>query len=93
MLDADPMLEIGRESRRASALEIELMLEIWIEIELMLEIELNDIEWERREIDARDWSRADPVLEISEGGMIRLETLVELKFLNSSFSSLSSYWN
>ena len=27
----------------------------------------------------------------SEGGMIRLETLIELKFLNSSFSSLSSY--
>ena len=26
----------------------------------------------------------------SEGGMIRLETLIELKFLNSSFSSLSS---
>ena len=30
---------------------------------------------------------------VSEGGMIRLESLVELKFLNSSFSSLSSYWN
>ena len=29
----------------------------------------------------------------SEGGMIRLETLIELKFLYSSFSSLSSYWN
>ena len=29
----------------------------------------------------------------SEGEMIRLETLIELKFLNSSFSSLSSYWN
>ena len=27
----------------------------------------------------------------SEGGMIQLEALVELKFLNSSFSSLSSY--
>ena len=26
----------------------------------------------------------------SEGGMIRLETLIELKFLNSSFSSLFS---
>ena len=26
----------------------------------------------------------------SEGGMIRLETLIELKFLNSSFSRLSS---
>ena len=30
---------------------------------------------------------------ISEGGMTRLETLIDLKFLNSSFSSLSSYWN
>ena len=30
---------------------------------------------------------------ISEGGMIRLETLIELTFLNSSFSSLSSCWN
>ena len=29
--------------------------------------------------------------EDSEGGMIRLETLAELKFLNSSFSSLSSF--
>ena len=29
----------------------------------------------------------------SEGGMLRLETLLELKSLNSSFSSLSSYWN
>ena len=28
---------------------------------------------------------------VSEGGMIRLETLIELRFLNSSFSSLSSY--
>ena len=27
----------------------------------------------------------------SEGGVIRLETLIELKFHNSSFSSLSSY--
>ena len=27
---------------------------------------------------------------LSEGGMTRLETLIELKFLNSSFSSLSS---
>ena len=27
---------------------------------------------------------------LSEGGMVRLETLVELKFLNSIFSSLSS---
>ena len=30
-------------------------------------------------------------LVLSEGGMIRLETLIELKSLNSSFSSLSSY--
>ena len=29
----------------------------------------------------------------SEGGMIRLETLIELKYLNSSCSSSSSYWN
>ena len=29
----------------------------------------------------------------SEGGMIRLETLIELKFVNSSFSSLSSCRN
>ena len=28
---------------------------------------------------------------VSEGGMIRLETLMELNFLNSSFSRLSSY--
>ena len=28
-----------------------------------------------------------------EGGMIRLETLIKLKFLNSIFSSVSSYWN
>ena len=28
--------------------------------------------------------------DLSEGGMIRLETLIELKFLNSSFLSLSS---
>ena len=27
-------------------------------------------------------------LEASEGGMIRLETLIQLKYLNSSFSSL-----
>ena len=27
---------------------------------------------------------------VSEGGMMRLETLIQLKFLNSSFSSLSS---
>ena len=27
----------------------------------------------------------------SEGGMIRLETLIELKFLDSSFSSFLSY--
>ena len=27
----------------------------------------------------------------SEGGMIQLETPIELKFLDSSFSSLSSY--
>ena len=27
----------------------------------------------------------------SEGGMLRLETLIELKFLNSSCASLSSY--
>ena len=30
---------------------------------------------------------------LSEGGMIRLETLIELKVINSSFSSLSSCWN
>ena len=30
---------------------------------------------------------------VSEGGIIRLETLIELKFINSGFSSLSSYWN
>ena len=29
----------------------------------------------------------------SEGGMIRLETLTELKLINSNFSSLSSYLN
>ena len=29
----------------------------------------------------------------SEGGMMRLETLIELKCLNSSFSNLSSYRN
>ena len=29
----------------------------------------------------------------SEWGMIRSETLIELKFVNSSFSSLSSYCN
>ena len=29
----------------------------------------------------------------SEGGMMRLETLIELKFINSSLSSLSSYRN
>ena len=29
----------------------------------------------------------------SEGGMIRLETLIKLKFLNSSCSSFSSYCN
>ena len=29
----------------------------------------------------------------SEGGMIRLEALIELKFLKSSFSSCLSYWN
>ena len=34
-----------------------------------------------------------PQCNISEGGMIRLETLIALKFINSSFSSLSSYWN
>ena len=28
----------------------------------------------------------------SEGGMVRLETLIELKFISSSFSSLSSYY-
>ena len=33
------------------------------------------------------------LLEYPEGGMTRLETLIELKFVNSSFSSLSSYWN
>ena len=36
-----------------------------------------------------NWPQIPP----SEGGMIRLETLIELKFLNSSFSSLSSHWN
>ena len=30
---------------------------------------------------------------LSKGGLIRLETLIELKFVTSSFSSLSSYWN
>ena len=29
----------------------------------------------------------------SEGGMTRLETLIELKFMKSSFSSLSPCWN
>ena len=29
----------------------------------------------------------------SEGGMIRLETLIELIFVDSIFSSLSSFWN
>ena len=29
----------------------------------------------------------------SEGGTIRLKTLIELKFLDSNFSSLSSHWN
>ena len=29
--------------------------------------------------------------QVSEGGMIRLQTLIELTCLNSSFSSLSSY--
>ena len=39
-------------------------------------------------------SDLDPVIgPPSGGGMIRLETLIELKFLNSSFSSLSSCWN
>ena len=28
-----------------------------------------------------------------KGGMIRSETLIELKFINSCFSSLSSSWN
>ena len=31
--------------------------------------------------------------QMSEGGMIRLETFFELKFMHSSFSSLSSYCN
>ena len=35
----------------------------------------------------RSWSR------VSGGGMIRLETLIELKSLHSSFSSSSSDWN
>ena len=30
---------------------------------------------------------------ILEGGLIRFETLIELKSLNSSCSSLSSYWH
>ena len=30
-------------------------------------------------------------LRVSEGVMTRLESLIELKYLNSSFSSLSSY--
>ena len=29
----------------------------------------------------------------SGGGMIRLETLIELRFINSSFTSFSSCWN
>ena len=29
--------------------------------------------------------------QVREGGMMRMETLIELKFLNSSFSSLYSY--
>ena len=32
-----------------------------------------------------------PLLQDSEGEMMRLETLIELEFLNSSFSSLSPY--
>ena len=40
------------------------------------------------------WGSLVPeALLISEGGMIGLETLIELKFLNSSFSSLSSRRN
>ena len=33
-----------------------------------------------------------PEILLSEGGMIRLKTLSELKFINSSFSSCSSCW-
>ena len=36
-------------------------------------------------------SAGAPLVAVSEGEMIRLETLVELKFINSSSSSLSSY--
>ena len=32
-----------------------------------------------------------PARESSEGGMLRLETLIELKLFNSNCSSLSSY--
>ena len=34
---------------------------------------------------------SSPGTDKSEGGMIRLETLIELKLFNSTFSSLSSY--
>ena len=45
------------------------------------------------------WTKiAIPAAHLSEGGMIRLETLIELQFLNlnflnSSFLSLSSYFD
>ena len=53
----------------------------------------------RRDVIVPCWALSDHVKYFnagqcnSEGGMIRLETLIELKFINSSFSSLSSYWN
>ena len=34
-----------------------------------------------------------PISPLSEGGMIRLETLIELEFLDSSFSSVSPYFS
>ena len=48
-----------------------------------------NIEHKRQQSGGR-WGRR---LSYSEGGTIWLETLIELKFLNSSFSSLSSCWN
>ena len=38
----------------------------------------------------REDTYSEPSLRNTEGGMIRLETRIELKFLNSSCSSLSS---
>ena len=32
------------------------------------------------------------MLYYSEGGMMRLEALIELEFIDSSFASLLSYW-